>query len=82
MLDSTQSENSHGAGKKIIISVIVIAVVVGISFLIYKKVQAPSLQDKIQAIDTVQTSVGNGVGKTNPFNVDVNPYQGYTNPFE
>ncbi len=69
--------------KKIIISIIVIVVVAGISFFVYKKAQAPSLEDQSAVVNTqVQSSVGNGVEKTNPFNVDVNPYQGYKNPFE
>lgn len=32
-------------------------------------------------IDDVKTSIGGEVEKTNPFKADVNPYNGYKNPF-
>lgn len=68
--------------KKIIISVIVI-VIAAIGFFFYQKAQAPSLENQTEVInEQAQSAVGGGVEKTNPFNVDVSPYQGYTNPFE
>lgn len=68
--------------KSIIISIVVIVIGV-IGFFFYQKAQAPSIEEKaITASETAQDAVGGGVEKTNPFNVDVNPYQGYTNPFE
>jgi len=83
MLNSAQSENSHGVSKKIVISILVVLVVAVISFFIYKKAQAPSQYGQAAAINTeAQSSVASGVEKANPFNVDVNPYQGYKNPFQ
>ena len=80
MLNSIQSENSHGAGKKIISVIVVIIAIAVIAFFFYKK--GPSQENKTAEINTaVQSSVG-GIEKTNPFKVDVNPYQGYKNPFQ
>lgn len=68
--------------KKIIISILIVIVAL-VSFFVYKKAQAPSLVEQTTVINTnVQSSVSGGVEKTNPFNVDVNPYQGYKNPFQ
>jgi len=68
--------------KKIIVSIVVVIVVL-VSFFVYKKVQAPSLKEQADVVNaTAQSSVSTSVGKTNPFNVDVNPYQGYKNPFQ
>lgn len=68
--------------KKIIVLIVIIIVAV-VSFFIYKKAQAPTLIEQAAVVNTqAQSAVGGGVGKTNPFNVDVNPYQGYKNPFQ
>ena len=69
--------------KKIIISIIIIIVLAGVSIFMYRKAQAPSPENQFEVLNTkAQSSVGSGIGKTNPFNVDMNPYQGYKNPFQ
>lgn len=70
--------------KKIVIYLVIIAVIAGAGFFFYqKKVQAPSTTEKAIEVGTqAQSSVSGGVDKANPFNVDVNPYEGYKNPFE
>ena len=41
-----------------------------------------SLGATTTAAEKAQSSVGSGVGSANPFEVNVNPYQGYKNPFQ
>lgn len=50
------------------------------------KVLVPGGSDNIYVNNTgtstpVNSTVGNVVNSSNPFNVDVNPFQGYKNPF-
>ena len=69
--------------KKIIISIVIIAIIAVVYFFVYQKAQAPTPKDQAATVSTeAQASVSSGVDKANPFNVNVNPYQGYKNPFQ
>lgn len=62
--------------------IIIILVVAVFGFLSFKQKNIPS-QDGSQQLKVgdVQSSITNGVENTNPFKADVNPYNGYKNPF-
>jgi len=62
--------------KKIIaiIVIVIILAIIGIYFYIQK-----SSVDN--TVPNTTASVSNVVGKSNPFEVKVDPYQGYKNPF-
>ncbi|MFA6999776.1 MAG: hypothetical protein WC241_01535 [Candidatus Paceibacterota bacterium] len=66
--------------KYIFIIIIIIIICLGAYFYFtkYSKKNIPSNLVNVSGEQAVAT----GVDKTNPFNVDVNPYQGYKNPFK
>ena len=72
--------------KKTVLSIIGVVLVVGISALAFYFYRAKSAVPQNQAAGDVgkkaQTSLTSGVQNANPFNVNVNPYQGYKNPFK
>ncbi len=47
-----------------------------------KKVISPEILTVTESVVKAQSGVSSAVGKTNPFGADVNPMQGYKNPFE
>jgi len=47
-----------------------------------KSIVSPGIQKASAVTDTVQTSASSVVDKANPFSSNVNPVQGYKNPFE
>ena len=51
----------------------------------YYFMKKPTVSNDVsKAMNTAEeakSSVVGGVANTNPFNVNVNPYEGYTNPF-
>lgn len=61
--------------------IIVILVAVGSYFLI-KVNKKKAIETPVTPPVQASTAVSGGIEKTNPFNVDVNPYQGYKNPFK
>ncbi len=71
--------------QKIVLGVIVlIAVVAGIVYYAMrsKEQRAPEQAPYVPpVVEKVNTSISDKVGKTNPFDVKVNPYEGYKNPF-
>jgi len=70
--------------KKVTIIVLIIVVIIMSACLYYLKARAPSVTENVSnnTVEKGQSTVGAEVGNTNPFNVDVSPYQGYKNPFE
>ncbi len=68
----------------ILIIIILLVVVFGFLYLkkpgVSKDFSSPSGSEGMKASD-VKSSVTSGVEKTNPFKADVNPYNGYKNPF-
>lgn len=69
---------------KIALGVIVlIAVIVGVYYVLRsKKESAPEQQPYVPpVVENINTSISDKVGKTNPFDVKVSPYEGYKNPF-
>ncbi len=69
--------------KKIVLGVIVlVAVIAGIYYAMRPKKQIPEQAPYVPpVVEKVNTSISDKVGKTNPFDVKVNPYEGYKNPF-
>ena len=63
----------------LIIVLIILALCVGVYFYLTKssKTVTPA-----STAEKAASSLSTGVEKTNPFNVNVNPYQGYKNPFK
>lgn len=75
---------------KIIISIVVLVAIAGAVYYFVKPKTSPNegspQADASEAVKSGQViekvnNTGNSVDKVNPFNVDVNPYQGYKNPF-
>ncbi len=63
--------------------IVLLAIVAGTYYVLRsKKEQAPEQQPYVPpVVEKVNTSISDNVGKTNPFDVKVNPYEGYKNPF-
>jgi flagellar basal body-associated protein FliL len=70
--------------KKIIISIVIVLILVAVYFFFFNKAEAPATPEvkAVEASTQAQSSVSSGVQKTNPFNVNVSPYEGYKNPFQ
>lgn len=69
---------------KIVLGVIVLVAVAAGSYyaLRTKKEAAPEQQPYVPpVVENINTSITDTVGKTNPFDVKVSPYEGYKNPF-
>jgi len=76
-------------GKKTlyIFSALVLTVLCVAGWLYYqsklaKKNVSPQVLIATETASKAQSGVGNAVQNTNPFGADVNPIQGYKNPFE
>ena len=70
--------------KTVLGVIVVVAVVAGGYYYILqtRKAQAPKQQPYVPpVVEKVNTSIVENVGKTNPFDVKVSPYEGYKNPF-
>ncbi len=61
----------------IIIALAILAIAAGAFYYYKNNVVESALTAKEKAID----SMTGAIGETNPFNVDINPLQGYKNPF-
>lgn len=65
--------------KKIISIIVAILVIAVLVYLFI--IKSPTTETtQVQTIDTT-TSISGAVDKSNPFDVKVDPYQGYKNPF-
>ncbi|MCX6739387.1 MAG: hypothetical protein NT098_05075 [Candidatus Parcubacteria bacterium] len=70
-----------------IFSVLVVVVLAVAGWFLYqskteKTIVSPEMLAVTESVAKAQSGVSNAVGKTNPFGADVNPMQGYKNPFE
>lgn len=68
--------------KKYIIIIIVLILCIGAYFYLIKINKKIPVETTSTPPIQASTAVSTGIEKTNPFTVDVNPYQGYKNPFE
>ncbi|MFA6392581.1 MAG: hypothetical protein WCW54_00640 [Candidatus Paceibacterota bacterium] len=70
--------------KKYIFIIIVIIIVICLGvYLYFAKYSKKNTTSNLANVNVSgEQAVATGVDKTNPFNVDVNPYQGYKNPFK
>lgn len=68
----------------LIISIIVVVLLVcaGVYYYLNKNTSNISPDNSSNVAQSANDSVVSGVQKTNPFDVNVNPYQGYKNPFK
>lgn len=72
------------SNKKIIIWVVLVVVVLLIivfGFLNFKRNNVSDPNNQGVKVNDIKSTVTSEVGKTNPFKADVNPYNGYKNPF-
>lgn len=75
--------------KKILysVSVLIIVLVAVAGWFLYtsrttNETKSPDFLIAADAVEKAQSGVSDAVEKTNPFAADVNPTQGYKNPFE
>jgi len=75
--------------KAIIFIVIILLLALGFAgFWMMNRTMTPALEEEtplsagLEAVSTAQNAAGDSMDKTNPFSADVNPMNGYTNPFE
>jgi len=74
--------------KKNIFITLIILIVIIICAIAYYYFNKPTVKTNIvpdnssNIAQNANVSVASGVQKTNPFDVNVNPYQGYKNPFK
>lgn len=69
--------------KTVLGVIVLIAVIAGGWYILgSKKEKTPEQQPYVPpVVEKVNTSISENVGKTNPFDVKVSPYEGYKNPF-
>ena len=70
--------------QKIVLGIIVLLAIIAGGYYAFrsKKEKAPEQQPYVPpVVEKVNTSISDKVGKTNPFDVKVSPYEGYKNPF-